>query len=81
MTPNWIGGFGNGAGGKNVLELGNGDHCTTLGIYQRTLNSVHEKDEFEDISITSQKKLPCSTATSPVLIPETMSLSSHSFIW
>lgn len=46
MTPNWTGGFGNGAGGKNVLELGNGDHCTTLGIYQRTLNSVHEKDEF-----------------------------------
>lgn len=27
-----------------------------------------------------KKKLPCSTHTSPVLIPETMSLGSHSFI-
>lgn len=27
----------------------------------------------------SKKILPCSTHTSPVLIPETMSLSSHSF--
>ena len=32
------------------------------------------------ISKKKKKKLPCSTATIPVLIPETISLSSHSFM-
>ena len=44
-----------------------------LNLHIKRMNSVIYK-------LHLKKKLPCSTATSPVLIPETMSLSSHSFM-